>query len=485
MNGLVLAEDGKKMSKSQKNYPDIMEVVNEYGSDCLRLYLLGSPATRAEPLRFTKTGVHAQMKDIIIPLSNSVVFFKEYVNLYFKTHGTNPIFQLESNMDKVSNPINNWILHKYKEIYLDYNMHMGNYDLNRAVGVLPNLVEVLNNGYIKLGRQLIKGKESKEVWAESLSTMYYLIKRVVMDFRAIIPFFCESQYQNLKTFSSEIGFDNEFYSASSVHLNESTDFVELSSEQVAHSYDFDIIYNIIKELYQMRGINNISLKKPLKNVSLVIDPELDSKYSTRYLNYLNFVSDECNILDLQIIDKTQVNITKSISPIKALIFKQWGKTVSPVFDELNKMNVVELEQIIGLTDGYKGFNFEKSHFNINSKIEMIGQTSANLVNREFKFDNFNMILIGNLDWDETTDKIYYYRLVATSIQKCRKLAGVHPWDPIVCYYSGNPKYGLNEPDAIDYINKITRIKFDKYSGQDVFYESEFEDVGIKLHLEHI
>lgn len=485
VNGLVLAEDGKKMSKSLKNYPDIMEVINEYGSDCLRLYLLGSPATRAEPLRFAKSGVHAQMKDIIIPLSNSVVFFKEYVNLYFKTHETNPIFSIEMHIDRVLNPINNWILHKYKEIYLDYNKHMSNYDLNRAVAVLPNLVEVFNNGYIKLGRQLIKGKESHDEWVESLSTMYYLIKRIVMDFRAIIPFFCESQYQNLKTFSSEIGFDTIFYNVNSVHLSEPTNFVELSFNQIAHSYDFDIIYNIIKELYQLRGINNISLKKPLKSVCLVIDPELDYKYSTRYLNYLNFVTDECNIMDLQIIDKTRVNITKSISPIKALIFKQWGKSVSQTFDELTKMNVNELEQIIGLTDGYNGFKFEKSHFNINSKIEIVGQTSGNLVNKEFKFDNYNLILIGNIDWDENTDKIYYYRLVATSVQKCRKLAEVHPWDPIVCYYSGVPKYGLDNQDAVEYINKITRIKFDKYSGQNVFYESKFEDIGIKLCLGHI
>jgi isoleucyl-tRNA synthetase len=487
VNGLVLAEDGKKMSKSKKNYPDIMEIINEYGSDCLRLYLLGSPAARAEPLRFSKSGVHAQMKDIIIPLSNSIVFFKEYTNLYHKTFNANPIYNIENpeNLIKISNPINNWILNQIKGIEAEYNHHMKNYDLNRTVNVLNGLVEILNNGYIKFGRLILKGKESNEEWIQGLSTFYYVIKRIILTFRAVMPFFCESQYLNLKEFTGKIGFDTEFYQSESVHLNSINEYVNLNTEQITYSNDFNIIYNMIKEIYMLRSSNNISLKKPIKSISLVIDPELDSKYSTRYRDYMNFVSEECNIMDLQIIDKSQVKITKTISPIKALIFKTWGKSVSTVFDQLMKMNSEELEQIIESTEGHDGFKFEKSHFNCNSKIEIIGQMDKNLTYREFKFDGYNLIMIGNLDWDEQTDKLYYYRLVATRIQRCRKLAGVHPWDPINSYYSGKPKYDLDSPESLDYINKITRIQLFKHSGQNVFFEQDFDDIELKICLEHI
>ena len=57
VNGLVLASDGKKMSKSKKNYPDPMNICNEYGADAVRMYLADSPLVRAEPLNFTKEGV--------------------------------------------------------------------------------------------------------------------------------------------------------------------------------------------------------------------------------------------------------------------------------------------------------------------------------------------------------------------------------------------------------------------------------------------
>ncbi|GFY81416.1 tRNA synthetase class I (I, L, M and V) family protein [Actinidia rufa] len=73
-NGLVLAEDGKKMSKRLKNYPSPMEVINDYGGDALRLYIINSPVVRAEPLRFKKDGVYSVVKDVFLPWYNAYRF---------------------------------------------------------------------------------------------------------------------------------------------------------------------------------------------------------------------------------------------------------------------------------------------------------------------------------------------------------------------------------------------------------------------------
>uniref|UniRef100_A0A1B0D7A9 Isoleucine--tRNA ligase, cytoplasmic n=1 Tax=Phlebotomus papatasi TaxID=29031 RepID=A0A1B0D7A9_PHLPP len=70
-NGLVLASDGQKMSKRKKNYPDPMEVVNVYGADALRLYLINSPVVRAENLRFKEEGVRDIVKDVFLPWYNA------------------------------------------------------------------------------------------------------------------------------------------------------------------------------------------------------------------------------------------------------------------------------------------------------------------------------------------------------------------------------------------------------------------------------
>ncbi len=485
VNGLVLAEDGKKMSKRLKNYPDPMEIVNTYGSDCLRLYLLGSPVTKAEALKFSKQGVHNMMKDVIIPLSNSMVFFQEYANLYFKQKETNLIYSIKENIYKITNPINCWILYQYNIVINEFNKFMGEYDLNRAVSVLPKLVEILNNGYIKFGRLLLKGKDTDEEWSQSLSTLYYLLKNIMIDFRSVIPFFCETLYTKMKEFSKLIGHEDLVLDLESTHLINKLEYtyIELSSIQLSQSNDFDIIYNMIEEIYKLRGINNISLKKPIKSISLVIDEDLETKYSSRFREWLGFVSDECNIMELNIIPKEEINIIKSIVPVKALFFKKYGKEVAQIFNELGQMNSLTLEEIIKVGE-YKGFEVNRTLFNINSSIEFVNNSSQkNLAFSEYKFDNFNIIVIGNLDWDETTDKLYYYRLVATKIQKARKLAGLHPWDPITSYYYGNPKYTLDEDTALNFINDITRIKLLQYQNQTNTINYEFEDIGLTIHLE--
>jgi isoleucyl-tRNA synthetase len=71
----VLAADGKKMSKRLKNYPDPTEIVNEYGADALRLYLINSPVVRAETLKFNEKGVRDVIKDVFLPWFNAYRFF--------------------------------------------------------------------------------------------------------------------------------------------------------------------------------------------------------------------------------------------------------------------------------------------------------------------------------------------------------------------------------------------------------------------------
>ena len=81
VNGLVLAEDGKKMSKSLKNYPDPKELLEKWGADTFRLYTLSSPVVRSEPMRFSEKGVEQLFKDFNIPLENVFKFFETYAKI--------------------------------------------------------------------------------------------------------------------------------------------------------------------------------------------------------------------------------------------------------------------------------------------------------------------------------------------------------------------------------------------------------------------
>jgi len=81
INGLILAEDGKKMSKKLKNYPEPSYLLEKYGTDALRMYLLTSPAVRAEPVRLGESMVEQMYKDFSAPLLNAYNFFTTYAKI--------------------------------------------------------------------------------------------------------------------------------------------------------------------------------------------------------------------------------------------------------------------------------------------------------------------------------------------------------------------------------------------------------------------
>jgi len=374
---------------------------------------------------------------------------------------------------------------------------MGLYELKNAIGVLYKLVQILNNGYIKIGRQLIKGKESLEDWIQSLSVLSYLIGFILNDFKSVMPFFCESQYLGLKDFYvNKLGITDNF--DKSIHLVKPIPFIKLDDLQVARSIDFDIIYNIISQIYQMRSLNNISLKKPIKWIGLIWDPKVIHRYSDRFSEFLGMVIDECNLLDLQIISKNDIIVTKINTPVKALFFKKYGKSIQAVYDEICNWDSQRIDHFINQGGIYKfyqpnqmnwdEFELDYTMFNHSYKIDFVNSNinPKDFVTREFDFglgrDKF--ILLMDKSWDKTNDTIYYYRLVATSIQKSRKKAGLNPWDNVMAYWNGSPRYSLETDEALEYIEKITRIKLAYWYNDNTgfIHSSHYENIGIDIIL---
>ncbi len=464
VNGLILAEDGKKMSKRLKNYPDPIDVINEFGSDCLRIYLLSSPASRGETLKFSKSSVHSVMKDIIIPLSNTVVFWKEYYQLYTKDHT-----DLTFNFNELTNPINIWILTEYQKIRNSYFKHMNEYNLKDAIQCLYDVVEIVNNGYIKMGRNILKGKTTTEEWKESLNTLYYIIKFILDDFKAIIPFFAEKEYLHLQKLNV-IPNDN-YFKYESIHLGKRDNYVRLDDAKLGLANDFNFVYNIILNVYKIRGSCNLSLKKPIKSITIVHDDSIN----TRYHNYLEFIHDECNILNINFSNPNNVNIEKTIKPIKALFFKKYGKDIANEFNDLLQMNSNELEEIIES-------KYDESLFNINYTIS--DESMQNYEIKEYKFNKKNIVILLDKTYDESMEKLHYYRLIATGIQKARKTAGLHPWDPLTVYWDYTDKrFDLDNDTAYDYITKIIRVDFKSLNNSvESFDWVTLDSLGVKIWL---
>jgi isoleucyl-tRNA synthetase len=138
VNGIVLAEDGKKMSKRLKNYPDPLLVMESYGSDALRLYLINSPVVRAETLRFKEAGVKEIVSKVLLPLWNSYQFFDQQVALLKKVADLH--FEFDPTAEKTNtNVLDRWILASCQSLLKFVNAEMAAY---RLYTVVPRLLEV-------------------------------------------------------------------------------------------------------------------------------------------------------------------------------------------------------------------------------------------------------------------------------------------------------------------------------------------------------
>jgi isoleucyl-tRNA synthetase len=190
VNGIVLAEDGNKMSKRLRNYPDPEIVIKKYGADAIRLYLLSSPAVRAEDLRFSEKGVEHVLRQVLIPFWNSFVFLSTYAKIYgFKPKGIQHPAAL----------IDRWILSRMQKVILEVEKGMDAYDLNQAVEPFVGFVDQLTNWYIRRCRGRFWADEDTADRREAFETLYTVLLQLSQVAAPFIPFLSDAIYRELRT----------------------------------------------------------------------------------------------------------------------------------------------------------------------------------------------------------------------------------------------------------------------------------------------
>ncbi len=191
VNGIILAEDGNKMSKRLKNYPDPEMVINKFGADAVRLYMLNSPAVKAEDLRFAERGVEQTLRQVLIPFWNAFVFLSTYAKIY-KWHP-------ETLTKQPSALIDRWILSLTQKLISDVESGMEAYELNRAVEPLVGFIDQLTNWYIRRCRSRFWADADTPDRREAFATLYMALLQLSKTAAPLIPFLSESVYLELKS----------------------------------------------------------------------------------------------------------------------------------------------------------------------------------------------------------------------------------------------------------------------------------------------
>lgn len=189
VNGMVLAEDGRKMSKSLRNYPDPMEVLKQHGADALRLYLIDSPVVKGQEIRFSESGVRDIVRKILLRWWNSYSFFVNYANI--------DQFRPRGDAHASPNILDRWVMSRLHSLIANTQTEMAAYRLYNVVPQLLQFIEELTNTYIRFNRSHFWAEgmpEDKRLAYETLYEVLHTLSRLMAPFA---PFLAESTYQNL------------------------------------------------------------------------------------------------------------------------------------------------------------------------------------------------------------------------------------------------------------------------------------------------
>jgi len=191
VNGLVLAEDGRKMSKSLRNYTDPVEVIDRFGADALRFFLVNSAVVRAEDLRYSDKGVKEVLKTLILPLWNAYSFFITYANIDNVTVTKAP--------ENPKNPLDRWILSAVESFIAEVTENFDSYNIQKVNAAFLEFIDTLNNWYVRRSRRRFWKSESDLDKEQAYQTLYTVLMKFIKVTAPVIPFTTEEIYRNLRT----------------------------------------------------------------------------------------------------------------------------------------------------------------------------------------------------------------------------------------------------------------------------------------------
>ncbi len=193
VNGLILAEDGRKMSKRLKNYPDPALMLDTYGADALRLYMINSPVVHAEDLCFSENGVKHSLRELLIPLWNAYAFFVTYA----RVDGWRP--GAPAAPVAVRHLLDRWILSALDRLAQDVVAAMDVYDLQRALRPFVRFIEDLTNWYIRRSRRRFWKSDDDADKQSAYATLYEVLTTLARIAAPFLPFVSEAIHRNLRT----------------------------------------------------------------------------------------------------------------------------------------------------------------------------------------------------------------------------------------------------------------------------------------------
>ena len=428
VNGMVMAEDGKKMSKSLRNYTPPDELMETYGADALRLYSINSGLVRGEEQRFADSGVRDMVRRALLPWYNAYSFLRTYAEI---DEWTPQKGQFEGD-----NILDQWIMSRLQTLKNTVATEMEGYRLYNVVPGLFAFIEDLTNWYIRLNRGRFWGEDISADKIAAYSTLYEVLMELSKVMAPFAPFLSEHLYQSLAQLAGQPAQPN------SVHL---CDYPEAEAVKVKPGLETAVerMQQVILLGRQKREEVKIGLRTPLARLTIV---NSDAALLEDMRSLEGYVRDELNVQCVEYSADESAYIELYAKPNFPLLGKRLGKRMKAFAGVIANLDIGQISELqnngdIQLTVAGESETFSSEEI----QVQQQARAGTNTVsNRQIAVD---------LDCQLTPELIRggYAREVVNRIQRARKDQGFDVSDRIAVTYAAQGELAQAIAEHRDYI----------------------------------
>jgi isoleucyl-tRNA synthetase len=406
VNDMMLDAEGKKMSKSVGNIIDPVKIMEEYGADIIRWYMLyASPVWT--PLKFDYEGLREVHSKFYNTLRNTYSFFALYANI-------DKIDPREYDIDTSSlEEIDKWLLSKYNKLVRNVTNYFEEYDLHKIVREITAFVsEDLSNWYIRRNRNRFWGSSLDDSKKAVYITTYEVLVGLSKIIAPIIPFLSDEIYTKLT---------NDY----SVHTSDFPTY-DKSLIDIKLEEKMDYVRNLISMGRMVREEAKIKVRTPLSEAII------DSKVYNKIKDLIPLIKEELNVKEVVFVKDLATYMNFNIKPN----FKEVGKTFGPkikAYSELllslSREDETKLLNNENIVAKFEGEDLEITPDMVDIRIEAKEGFNVGMQNNKFVILN-----------TEITDELYLEGLareIVSKVQNLRKEKGFEIMDRITLYYSGD------------------------------------------------
>ncbi|MCW2641915.1 MAG: isoleucyl-tRNA synthetase [Dactylosporangium sp.] len=277
VHGTLLGEDGRKMSKTLRNYPDVYGTFDKYGADAMRWFLVSSPVLRGGDMSVTETGIRDAVRQVLLPLWNVWYFFSLYANAEGYEAKRRTDTAPEGDADAAGNLLDRYVLAKTGELVADVTRQMDAYDLSGACTTVRSYLDALTNWYVRRSRN--------RFWTgdrDAFDTLYTVLETLSRVVAPLAPMTAEEIWRGLT-------------GGRSVHLADWPDAAEFPADHELVA-SMDAVRDVCSAALSLRKARGLRVRLPLPTLT-VATPD-----AARLRPFADLVADEVNVKDVGFTD---------------------------------------------------------------------------------------------------------------------------------------------------------------------------------------